>query len=90
MNKLIAAALTAGAAVAAIASIPAEAREGCGRGGYRGPHGRCVSNYNRGPAVVRQPTVRLVIGNYYNGRGYWDGRQYYQNRYRHGGGWRYR
>ena len=26
------------------------------------------------------PAVRLVIGNYYPNRGYWDGRRYYQHR----------
>jgi hypothetical protein len=90
MNKLILLALAAGTAVA---TIPvANAREGCGPGFHRGPAGHCRPNggYDRGPAVVGGPGVRLVIGNYYHGRGYWDGRRYYQNRYRHGGGWRYR
>jgi uncharacterized protein YraI len=88
MNKFITAALAAGTAVAAFAAIPADAREGCGRGYHRGAYGRCIPNGR--VAVVREPGVRLVIGNFYNGRGYWDGRRYYQHRYRYNNGWRYR
>lgn len=89
MNKFVTAALAAGTAVAAFVAIPAEARQGCGPGFHRGYYGRCVPNRG-GPVVVREPGVRLVIGNFYNGRGYWDGRRYYQHRYRYNNGWRYR
>jgi hypothetical protein len=91
MNKFVIAALTAGTAIATLAAIPAEAREGCGRGFHRGAYGRCIPN---GPppraVVVREPGVRLVIGNFYQGRGYWDGRRYWRERYRYNNGWRYR
>lgn len=85
MKKLFAVALLAGAAM--LGTTAADAREGCGRGSHRGPAGHCRSEY-RGRGVVIAPG--LTIGRFYNGRGYWDGRRYYQNRYRHGGGWRYR
>jgi hypothetical protein len=87
MKRFLAIALLAGATLTATA---AEARDGCGRGGWRGPAGHC--RYDRGPGV-RGPVVvapGLVIGNYYRGRGYWDGHRYWRNRYRHHGGWRYR
>ena len=87
MKKLLAVALAAGAAVIAVA--PATAREGCGPGAHRGPAGHCRPNRG-GPAVVVTPGGRLVVGNFYRGRGYWDGRRYWQQRYRHHGGWRYR
>lgn len=85
-NLLIA--LAAAGSTLAIAT-PALARQGCGPGFHRGYYGRCIPNrgnryYARGPAV------RLVIGNYYTGRGYWDGRRYWQHRYRWHNGWRYR
>jgi hypothetical protein len=87
MRKILLA-LVAAATALTVAS-PALAREGCGRNFHRGPYGRCLPN--RGPAYVTPgPTVRLVIGRNYPGRGYWDGHRYYQNRYRHHGGWRYR
>ncbi|HEX4693165.1 GCG_CRPN prefix-to-repeats domain-containing protein [Sphingomonas sp.] len=95
MNKFLTAALTAGAALVTVAAIPAQAREGCGRGYHRGWHNRCMPNrgydrgYDRG-AVVAAPGVRLVIGNYYPNQGYWDGSRYWQHRYRNGNGWRYR
>ena len=86
MRKLLITLAAAGSMVAIAA--PAFAREGCGRGYHQGAYGRCVMN---GPRYVRPaPTVRLVIGNYYGGRGYWDGRRYWQQRYRHHNGWRYR
>jgi hypothetical protein len=86
MRKLILT-LAAAGSVLAIAT-PALAREGCGRGFHRGYYGRCVPN---GPRYVqRGPEVRLVIGNYYHGRGYWDGRRYWRERYRYNNGWRYR
>ena len=90
MKKAFLALCAAGVAVAGLAATPAAARDGCGPGGHRGPYGHCRPNrgdwnrgYNRGGAT-------LVIGNFYQGRGYWDGRRYWQNRYRHNGGWRYR
>ena len=90
MNKIVTAALAVGTAVATFAALPAEAREGCGRGYHRGAYGRCIPNGPPARAVVAGPGVRLVIGNYYSGRGYWDGRRYWQKRYRHNNGWRYR
>lgn len=81
-------ALAAAGSTLALAT-PALAREGCGPGGHRAYNGRCVPN--RGPGyAARGPEVRLVVGNYYHGRGYWDGRRYYQQRYRYHNGWRYR
>jgi hypothetical protein len=82
LKSMLTAALVAGTALATTA--PADAAQGCGRGYHRGPAGHCRPN------GYRAPGVRLVIGNYYGGRGYWDGRRYYQHRYRHHGGWRYR
>jgi len=89
MNKFVTVALAAGTAVATFAAIPADARQGCARGYHRGAYGRCIPN-RPPPRVVVAPRERLVIGNYYRGRGYWDGRRYWQHRYRHNNGWRYR
>lgn len=86
MKALLAVALAAGAAV--ITVTPADARQGCGPGYHRGPAGHCRPNRG-GPAVIVAPG-RLVVGNFYRGRGYWDGRHYWQHRYRHHNGWRYR
>lgn len=86
MNKLIATALAAGVALAAASSTPAQAREGCGLGGHRGPYGHCRPN--RGRMMVAPGT--LVVGNFYHGRGYWDGRRYWPHRRRWHNGWRYR
>lgn len=92
MKKLLAAALFAGAAM--LTTVAADA-QGYGRDRDR-DRGR--SEYRdrdhrrpdyRGRGVVRI-APGLVIGRFYNGRGYWDGRRYYQKRYRHNGGWRYR
>lgn len=86
MKKILLAAIAAGAALTAVAAAaPAQARQGCGVGGHRGPAGHCRPN--RGRAAVA-PVVR--IGVFYPGRGYWDGRRYYAHRYRWHGGWRYR
>ncbi len=84
MNRLVAAALAAGIAVVGVSS--AQAAQGCGPGGHRGPHGNCRPN--RGPVVVAPG--RLVVGQYYGSRGYWDGHRYWQHRDRANGGWRYR
>ncbi|THD35649.1 MAG: hypothetical protein E7773_11110 [Sphingomonas sp.] len=90
MRKIMLSMLAAGTVLATAA--PALAADGCGRGYHRGWHNRCVPN--RGDRVVVAPVgapgVRLVIGNYYRGQGYWDGHRYWQNRYRWHGGWRYR
>lgn len=83
MKKAVLFAFAAGTALLALS--PAEAREGCGRGGHRGPAGHCRPNVRPG---YGGPV--LIIGNHYPGRGYWDGRRYWQNRYRYHGGWRYR
>jgi hypothetical protein len=84
MRKIVLAALVAGAALTSIA--PAEARQGCGPAGHRGPGGYCRPN--RGDAVIVAPGLR--IGVFYPGRGYWDGRHYWGHRDRWHGGWRYR
>jgi hypothetical protein len=82
LKTMLVAVLATGAALVATPT-PASAADGCGRGAYRTPSGRCVSTLrNRGPVLVR--------GRYYQGRGYWNGRRYYQNRYRYRNGWRYR
>lgn len=83
MRMILLAALAAGAALTVAA--PADARQGCGPGGRRGPGGYCRPN--RGPVVV---APRIVVGRFYEGRGYWDGRRYWGHRYRLHGGWRYR
>jgi hypothetical protein len=91
MRKMLLSLIAAGAALAV--ATPALARDNCGRGYHRVYNGRCVPNryVDRGPVYVdRGPAVRLVIGNYYPNRGYWDGRRYYQHRTRWSGGWRYR
>jgi hypothetical protein len=89
MNRILAIALAAGVAVAAVGAVsPADARDGCGPGGHRGPYGHCRPN--RGRDVVSVGPVGLVIGNFYNGRGYWDGHRYWQHRERRRDGWRYR
>lgn len=85
MNKLIGTALAAAIALAA-ASTPAIAREGCGPGGHRGPYGHCRPN--RGTLVVAPGG--LIVGNFYQGRGYWDGHRYWKHRQRWHNGWRYR
>lgn len=84
MNRFVAATLAAGLAIAGVSS--ADARDGCGPGGYRGPYGHCRPL--RGPAFGGPGG--LVAGQYYQGRGYWDGRRYYQHRDRFHGDWRYR
>jgi hypothetical protein len=73
MKRVILTALAVSAAIG-VAST-ADARQGCGRGFHRGPHGRCIVNR---------------VGGYYSGFGWWDGHRYWKNRYRWHGGWRYR
>lgn len=93
MKKLLAAALFASAAMLTTAAADAQ---GYGRDHDRGRDHRGYddrgrghrSDYRGGGGIRIAPG--LVIGRFYNGRGYWDGRRYYQNRYRHHGGWRYR
>ncbi len=86
MKKLVLAALGVGIALSAVSA--ADAADGCGRGGHRGPYGHCRPNRGPGPVVVAPDG--LVIGNFYGGRGYWDGHRYWQHRDRWHGGWRYR
>ncbi len=85
MKKIIAIAL-AGAAAMTVASA-ADARQGCGPGAHRNYRGYCVPNRGRAVAYV---APGLVVGRFYERRGYWDGRRYYQHRYRYNNGWRYR
>jgi hypothetical protein len=82
MMKAIAA-LGLVSAFAMAAATPAMAREGCGPGFHRSPHGRCVPN--RGRQQV------WVVGRYYSGHGYWYNNRWYQHRVRdRHNGWRYR
>ncbi|MFT4026583.1 MAG: hypothetical protein QM676_07260 [Novosphingobium sp.] len=87
MKKILALAMTAGIALATTGI--AEARQGCGPGYHRGPHGRCLANARHGVGVAVTPGGRLVVGRFYHGRGYWNGRRYYQHRARRGPGWHY-
>ena len=88
MKKILSLAMAAGLAMG-VASV-AEARDGCGAGFHRNYRGHCVPNRGyRANAVRVAPGIRLIIGNYYHGRGYWDGRRYYHHRARHHGHWRY-
>jgi hypothetical protein len=85
MKRIILTTLAAGAMFAALS--PAQAAEGCGPGGHRGPYGHCRPN---GPGAVVAAPGALVIGTYYPSRGYWDGRRYWRHREQWHGGWRYR
>jgi len=85
MRNVILGLVVAGAAMTA---APALARQGCGPGFHRGYYGHCRPNGGPGYAAPA-PGVRLVIGNYYHGRGYWDGRRYWGHRRHWHGGWRY-
>ncbi|RST30054.1 hypothetical protein HMF7854_03845 [Sphingomonas ginkgonis] len=73
--------LTIAATLAVGMAVPAQAREGCGPGGHRGPYGHCRPN--RGQQA-------WIVGHYYPSRGYWDGQRWYQHRYRYHNDWRYR
>jgi hypothetical protein len=81
MKKLLLATAAIGSLLVAVA--PAEARQGCGPDGHRGPYGHC--RVNRGG-----PNVVLRVGTFYPGQGYWDGHRYWQHRERWHNGWRYR
>jgi hypothetical protein len=83
MKKLLLATAAIGSLLAAAA--PADARQGCGPGGHRGPNGHCRPNHGR---MVAGPALR--IGVFYPGHGYWDGHRYWQHRERWHHGWRYR
>lgn len=82
MNRILAIAL---AAATLAAGTAAEARDGCGRGFFRGPYGHCRPE--RGGVIV---APGVVVGGFYPGRGYWDGHRYWQHREHWRGGWRYR
>lgn len=77
-------AAAAAATLAAAGAGPAEAAQGCGPGGHRGPYGHCRPN--RGPGFYGAPR----IGTFYPGRGYFYGGRYWGHRYAWHGGWRYR
>jgi hypothetical protein len=85
MKVLLLSAAAIGAAM--VVSAPAQARDGCGHGYYRGPHGHChAEGYRTGPAPAG-----YVDGRYYHGHGYLYHNRWYRERYRwHDGGWRYR
>jgi hypothetical protein len=56
--------ISAFAAVLCLASVSAQAAEGCGRGEHRGPDGRCYMNGRVvvAPVVVVEPPVGVVCG----------------------------
>lgn len=85
MKRFLLGALASVAVLTAVA--PAEARDGCGDGFFRGPYGHCRPYRGPGPVVVG-PGV--VVGAFYPGRGYWDGQRYWGHRYAWHRGWRYR
>jgi hypothetical protein len=84
MKRILLTAVAAGAVLAAVS--PANAMQGCGPGGHRGPYGHCRPN--GGPGMAGPGA--LVIGTYYPNQGYWDGHRYWHHRDRWHGGWRYR
>ncbi len=86
MKKIASVAIVLAATLVGVA--PAQARGGCGAGFHRGEYGHCRPNI--GERRVAVLPGGLVIGRYYNGRGYWDGRRYWQHRERHERAWRYR
>jgi len=75
---------------ATVPAAPADARQGCGPRAHRGPGGYCQPD--RGPRGYRVAPrgPRYAAGRYYPGRGYWHRERFYRQRYRYGGGWRYR
>ena len=87
MNKF----LMAGIAVSVmiVGATSAEARDGCGPDGHRGPYGHCRPN--GGPGYGRGYGAPVfVVGQFYPGRGYWDGRRFHHDRFRDRDGYRYR
>jgi len=79
MKALIA--LAAATIIAAAASSPALAREGCGPGFHRAWNGMCRAS----PGTY----ARYVEGHFYPGHGYWYRNQWYQHRRRRNGVWIY-
>ena len=71
-------------AIVLAASVPAQARQGCGRGFHQNHWGRCVPNR----AGARQ--IVWVEGRFYPGHGYWYQNRWWQHRYRQNHVWRYR
>ena len=79
MKNLIA--IGAAALAVTVASVPAQAREGCGNGYHRTPYGNCRAN--------KGTYARYVEGQYYHGRGYYWHNRWYQHRHRQNGVWIY-
>jgi hypothetical protein len=79
MKTLIALGLAT--AIAGIAAVPAQAREGCGPGFHRAMNGMCRAN--------RGTMARRIEGQYYRGQGYWWQNRWYQHRRRRNGVWIY-
>jgi hypothetical protein len=80
MKTLIAIGL-ATAIAATTAAVPAQAREGCGKGFHRTPNGMCRPN--------RGTQARWIEGHYYRGQGYWWHNRWYKQRQRRNGVWIY-
>ena len=96
LSKLAAAAALTAAALTAVAA-PANAGVSVGIGiGVPGPgpihrHDRwCYYHPRACGAYAPGPGPAFVVGNFYQGRGWWDGHAWYQHRDRWHGGWRYR
>ena len=85
-RAILAAALSTGVALTAMGT--AHAAQGCGPGFHRGVYGACRPNY--GPRFGYGPGPGPAVGVFYPGRGYWYGGRYWGQRFRYGGGWRYR
>lgn len=77
-------ALGAASIIAMVASTPAAARQGCGRGFHRTPNGMCRPNRDRHDRYDRDH-MRWVEGRYYAGHGYWWHNRWYQQRHRRNG-----
>jgi len=73
-------ALSAASVVAIAAPSPADAREGCGPGFHRAWNGLCRAN--RG-------NREYVVGQYYQGEGYWYNNRMWRHRHRRNGVWIY-
>ena len=74
-------AVGAAAIIATVATAPAQAREGCGRGFHRTAYGNCRPD--------RGTYARYVEGHFYEGRGYYWHNRWYQHRHRRQGVWIY-